>query len=69
MNPAFTTREKDVCARLADGFPRKIISAELRISLHTLDIHLANIRKKIPADTTFQAGLWLQRHPKSFRAA
>jgi DNA-binding CsgD family transcriptional regulator len=41
-----TNREGDVAQRLLTGLPRKVIAAELRISLHTVNDHTKAIFDK-----------------------
>jgi len=55
----FTKREKDVALQVMRGLPRKEIAGNLEFSLHTLDIHLQRIRKKLEVGTTAQAALKL----------
>jgi DNA-binding CsgD family transcriptional regulator len=52
-----TPRENEIAWKLAKGWPRKQIADNFQISCHTLDIHLANIRKKCGCETTFQSGV------------
>ncbi len=42
-----TQREKDVLARLVQGYIKKEIADQLGISLHTVDMHLRSIYRKL----------------------
>lgn len=46
-----TPRERDVLARLVEGKPNKIIAHELEISPRTVEIHRANLMKRMQADS------------------
>jgi two-component system, LuxR family, response regulator FixJ len=46
-----TPRERDVLEQLVLGRPNKIIAHELRISPRTVEIHRANLMKKMQADS------------------
>ncbi|HEX9461153.1 MAG TPA: response regulator FixJ [Alphaproteobacteria bacterium] len=46
-----TARERDVLAQLVVGNPNKIIAHELKISPRTVEIHRANLMKKMQADS------------------
>jgi len=59
---ALTFRETQVSNYLPSGCLRKEIADKMGISLHTLDIHLARIRKKIGVQTTAQAGLYFAKN-------
>ena len=54
-----TPKEAEICQYLAQGLPRKVIWDRLGISYHTLDIHLARIRKKCRRETTQQTCVFL----------
>ena len=47
-----TRRERQVAALMADGQPNREIAAALEISPKTLDIHRANLMRKLEARTT-----------------
>lgn len=46
-----TPRERDVLEQLVVGHPNKIIAHELNISPRTVEIHRANLMKKMQADS------------------
>lgn len=48
---ALTPRERDVLGQLVVGHPNKIIAHELNISPRTVEIHRANLMKKMQADS------------------
>jgi DNA-binding CsgD family transcriptional regulator len=52
-------QEMKICGPLAQGLPRKRIAEIIGISTHTLDIHLAHIRKKLRRETTAQTSVFL----------
>jgi two-component system, LuxR family, response regulator FixJ len=47
---SLTPRERDVLERLVAGKPNKIIAHELQISPRTVEIHRANLMKRMQAD-------------------
>jgi two-component system response regulator FixJ len=48
---ALTPRERDVMDHLVIGRPNKVIAFELKISPRTVEIHRANLMKKMQADS------------------
>ena len=48
---SLTPRERDVLEQLLVGHPNKIIAFELKISPRTVEIHRANLMKKMRADS------------------
>jgi two-component system response regulator FixJ len=48
---ALTPRERDVLQQLVIGHPNKIIAHHLNISPRTVEIHRANVMKKMNADS------------------
>ena len=50
-----TPRERDVLAFVSGGLQRDAIADWLGIALPTVDLHLANLRKKLKASTTSEA--------------
>jgi DNA-binding CsgD family transcriptional regulator len=59
LSLGFSRRERQVCERIMSGADRKTMAACLFISIHTLDIHLARIRRKLSARTTARCALLL----------
>jgi two-component system response regulator FixJ len=48
---ALTPRELEVLEKLVVGRPNKVIAFELKISPRTVEIHRANLMKKMEADS------------------
>ena len=46
-----TAREREVAGLMADGLPNRLIAERLGISPKTLDIHRANVMRKLGAAT------------------
>src|SRR5690349_695997 len=46
-----TAREREVAGLMADGLPNRLIAERLGISPKTLDIHRANVMRKLTAKT------------------
>jgi len=55
LSEELTTRERDVLALLADGYPNRTIAARLGISDHTVKFHLASLFGKLGVSTRTQA--------------
>ena len=50
-----TVRERDMLGALASGAHRQQIAWQANISVHTVDMHLANLRRKLSAQTLAEA--------------
>lgn len=57
----FTPRETDLLPLIAVALPRKVMADRLKISVHTLDVHLENIRRKCGKSTTAETSAFLAR--------
>jgi DNA-binding NarL/FixJ family response regulator len=64
---AFSERELDVAAMIAEGLSNKEISMALRISEPTVKKYVGRIFEKLHVDDRLQAGLFLSRHPLMLR--
>lgn len=65
--PAFSPRELDVAAMIAEGASNKEISNALEISEPTVKKHVGRILEKLGLQDRLQAGLFLARHPLIFQ--
>jgi DNA-binding NarL/FixJ family response regulator len=59
---AFSAREREVLALLAEGLPNKLIARRLEISEKTVKAHLTRIFREVGATDRTQAALWAERH-------
>lgn len=59
---AFSAREREVLALLAEGLPNKLIARRLQISEKTVKAHLTRIFREIGVTDRTQAALWAERH-------
>jgi LuxR family transcriptional regulator, maltose regulon positive regulatory protein len=59
---AFTARELEVLARIAEGDSNKLIARAFDLSLHTVKRHVANILGKLGVETRGQAAAWYRTH-------
>jgi DNA-binding CsgD family transcriptional regulator len=57
---SFTAREREIALLLAHGGSRRVIAQRLRVSVHTIDKHLARIRNKIGALSNAEAAAVLR---------
>ena len=64
---AFSERELDVAAMIAEGLSNKEISAALHISEPTVKKYVGRIFEKLRVEDRLQAGLFLSRHPLLLR--
>lgn len=48
---SFTVKERQALAFLACGLSNKLIADRMRVSYHTAKFHVANVMKKLGADT------------------
>ncbi len=58
---SLTSREKEVLARIADGFTTKEIASELYLSIHTVDSHKQKLYKKLKVRNTAELGKLAER--------
>jgi len=64
---AFSSRELDVAALIAEGQSNKEISTSLGISEPTVKKHIGHILEKLGVADRLQAGLYLARNPVVFK--
>lgn len=57
-----TPRELQVARLIAKGKPRKFMADNLKISIHTIAVHVSNIKRKIGAETLFESGCILSHY-------
>ena len=60
--PAFTRREEDVLALVAQGLTNQQIARQLFVEITTVKSHLSNALMKLQLDSRVQAALWWQQH-------
>jgi DNA-binding NarL/FixJ family response regulator len=61
-SPAFTRREEDVLALVAQGRTNQQIASELFVEITTVKSHLSHALAKLQLDSRVQAALWWQQH-------
>lgn len=57
-----TPKEMQIAPLIARGKSHKLIAERIKISRHTVEVHLKNIRRKIGTDTTPEAGYFLSHY-------
>jgi DNA-binding NarL/FixJ family response regulator len=60
--PAFTPREEDVLALVAEGRTNQQIARALFVEVTTVKSHLSHALAKLGLDSRVQAALWWQQH-------
>ncbi|MDN5821895.1 MAG: response regulator transcription factor [Brachybacterium sp.] len=60
--PAFTGREEDVLALVAEGLTNQQIASALFVEVTTVKSHLSHALVKLQLDSRVQAALWWQQH-------
>jgi two-component system secretion response regulator SsrB len=55
----FSIRELEIIHLIAQAKCRKSIADELKISIHTVDTHLRNIRLKSNTHTLLELAIWM----------
>jgi DNA-binding CsgD family transcriptional regulator len=55
MDIALTRREREVLELLSQGLTSKQICTQLSLSLRTVNMHIANLKKKLKAETNAQS--------------
>jgi two-component system nitrate/nitrite response regulator NarL len=55
---AFTNREHDILICVSTANQRKKIADVLKISIHTVDVHLRNLYKKTSTHSFAELALW-----------
>ncbi|AXK44213.1 response regulator [Brachybacterium saurashtrense] len=61
-DPAFTGREEDVLALVAQGRTNQQIASALFVEVSTVKSHLSHALTKLGLESRVQAALWWQRH-------
>lgn len=60
--PAFTRREEEVLALLAQGRSNQQIASELFVEISTVKSHISHVLNKLGVDSRVQAALWWQQN-------
>lgn len=63
-NVQLTPREHEVMQAVLTCRKFSAIAESLGISIHTVNFHTRNVRKKLNATTTFEAAIFFVRNPK-----
>ena len=61
LNHNLTNREKEIGAFLISGMSIKEISNKLRISIHTAQMYLRNIKIRLHGRNSYQVGFLLEK--------
>ncbi|GAA1487879.1 response regulator [Brachybacterium sacelli] len=60
--PAFTRREEEVLALVAQGLSNQQVASQLFVEITTVKSHLSHVLAKLQVDSRVQAALWWQQH-------
>ncbi|HJB09476.1 MAG TPA: response regulator transcription factor [Candidatus Brachybacterium merdavium] len=62
MIPAFTRREEEVLAFLAQGLSNQQIASKMFVEISTVKSHISHVLNKLGLDSRVQAALWWQQN-------